>query len=73
MSVPAAQPTPDRGDAPTVQGRPPAVLLGDKGVLGDPASAVGLPGLATLLVPAALVPLTRRTPQVLAHRAPEQL
>ncbi|WSS31599.1 MFS transporter [Streptomyces sp. NBC_01185] len=51
----------------------PLVLLGGKDVLGDLASAVGLLGLVTLLVSAALLPLTRRTRQrELHHRAPEQ-
>ncbi len=51
----------------------PLVLLGGKEVLGDLASAVGLLGLVTLLVSAALLPDTRRTPQrELHHHAPEQ-
>lgn len=51
----------------------PLVLLGGKEVLGDLASAVGLLGLVTLLVSAALLPLTRRTRQrELRHHAPEQ-
>ena len=49
----------------------PLVLLGGKEVLGDLASAVGLLGLAALLVSAVLVPFTRRTPRrELHHHAP---
>ncbi|MEU1039694.1 MFS transporter [Streptomyces sp. NPDC005907] len=51
----------------------PLVLLGGKQALGNLAAAVGLLGVATLLVAAVLVPLTRRAPQVLPRRAPEQL
>ncbi|MFH8759229.1 MFS transporter [Streptomyces atroolivaceus] len=51
----------------------PLVLLGGQEVLGDLASAVGLLGLVTLLVSAALLPFTRRTTQrELHHCAPEQ-
>ncbi|MEU1123412.1 MFS transporter [Streptomyces sp. NPDC005899] len=51
----------------------PLVLLGGKGVLGDLASAVGLLGLVTLLVSAALLPFTRRTTRrELRQHAPEQ-
>lgn len=49
----------------------PLLLLGGKGALGDLASAVGLLGLVTVLVSTALVPLTRRAPQ-LRHHAPDQ-
>nr|WP_250293696.1 MFS transporter [Streptomyces atroolivaceus] len=51
----------------------PLVLLGGQEFLGDLASAVGLLGLVTLLVSAALLPFTRRTTQrELHHCAPEQ-
>ncbi|MEV5885709.1 MFS transporter [Streptomyces sp. NPDC052020] len=50
----------------------PLVLLGGEGALGDLASAVGLLGLATALVAAALLPLTRRTPAPLPRPVPEQ-
>ncbi|WUT66013.1 MFS transporter [Streptomyces sp. NBC_00683] len=49
----------------------PLVLLAGKGALGDLASAVGLLGLVTVLVSTALVPLTRRAPQ-LRHHASDQ-
>ncbi|NBM15840.1 MFS transporter [Streptomyces sp. GC420] len=51
----------------------PLVLLGGKGALGDLASAVGLLGLATVLVSAALLALTRRAPAAAQPLpAPEQ-
>ncbi|MFC9287705.1 MFS transporter [Streptomyces sp. NPDC057052] len=50
----------------------PLVLLGGKGALGGLAPAVGLLGLTTLLLAAALVPLTRRTGAALPHAAPER-
>nr|WP_241842612.1 MFS transporter [Streptomyces sp. TSRI0107] len=50
----------------------PLVLLGGKGALGDLASAVALLGLATLLVAAVLVPLTRRSQQSRPGHAAEQ-
>jgi sugar phosphate permease len=50
----------------------PLVLLGGEGALGDPAFAVGLLGLATALVAAALLPLTRRAPAPLPRPVPEQ-
>ncbi|WP_425444583.1 MFS transporter [Streptomyces phaeoluteigriseus] len=50
----------------------PLVLLGGKDVLGSLASAVGLLGLATLVVSAVLLPLVRRTRIPLPRRAPEQ-
>ncbi|MFF9488245.1 MFS transporter [Streptomyces sp. NPDC014676] len=51
----------------------PLVLLGGKGALGSLASAVGLLGLAALLVSALLVLLTRRASRALPHRVPERL
>ncbi|MFH9861190.1 MFS transporter [Streptomyces sp. NPDC017202] len=50
----------------------PLVLLGGKGALGGLAPAVGLLGLTTLLLAAALLPLTRRTGAALPHGAPER-
>ncbi|MFE7644237.1 MFS transporter [Streptomyces phaeoluteigriseus] len=49
----------------------PLVLLGGKDVLGSLASAVGLLGLATLVVSAVLLPFVRRTRVPLPRQAPE--
>ncbi|MET7451892.1 MFS transporter [Streptomyces sp. NPDC005574] len=51
----------------------PLVLLAGKGALGTLASAVGLLGVLTLLMSAALVPAARRTPATLPRPAAEQL
>ncbi|WP_443062257.1 MFS transporter [Streptomyces sp. NBC_00386] len=51
----------------------PLALLAAKGMLGTLASAVVLFGLLTMLVSAALLPLTRRSPKTLPQHVPESI
>ncbi|PKT72278.1 MFS transporter [Streptomyces populi] len=51
----------------------PLALLAAKGMLGTLASAVVLLGLLTMLVSAALLPLTRRSPKTLPQHVPESI